>query len=194
MQKCSDTGERVRPFVSNYKICLNYQSWYLFLRTAHSYSCSCHSNCSQHYAVGPATVALLPTCWHLVPSQLQTPYQCSHFLLISAGFVKTLLHLSCLLLKVIDPPNYVAMSVSSRGVPVFMFCTWQHWISIAPLSTLCRLTVHSRSAHGPLTVRENILALKRILRYWTCLRRDRLIDHFHSKLKRIFLTGTLLSL
>ena len=148
MQKCSDTGERVRSFVTNYKLCVNYQSWYLFLRTAHSYSCSCHSNCSQHYAVGPATVALLPTCWHLVPSQLQTPYQCSHFLLISAGFVKTLLHLSCLLLKVIDPPNYVAMSVSLRGVRVSMFCTWQHWISIAPLSTLCRLTVHSRSAHG----------------------------------------------
>ena len=88
MQKCSDTGERVRSFVSNYKLYLSYQSWYLVLRTVHSHGISCNSNCSQHYAAGPATVALLPTCWHLVPSQLQTPWQCGHFLLTSAGFIK----------------------------------------------------------------------------------------------------------
>ena len=119
-----------------------FESWYLALRTVHSYSFSYHSNCSQHYAGGPATAALLQTCWHLVLSQLQAPWRTGHCLHISAGFVKILLHSSRLLFTAVDSRNFCVVSVSLRGICACLLSTWQHWISIGPLSTICSFMVH----------------------------------------------------
>jgi len=104
---------------------------------SHSYSFSYHSNCSQHYAVGPATVALPPTCWHVVTSQLQTPWRSVYFLLTSAGFVKICCIYRIFSSKQLIFPNSVV--------------TWYMWVfaehlttldSNRPISTPGRLTVH----------------------------------------------------
>ena len=84
----------------------------------HSFRCSYHSNCSQHYTVGPATgstPSALLTCGHITTSDALT--KC----LISSYFSRlrqNIVTFIFLLLKVIDPPNYVAMSVSLRGMCV----------------------------------------------------------------------------
>jgi hypothetical protein len=151
------------------------------LRTAHSDGFSYQSNCTQHYAVRPAAVALLPICWLVVPSQLQTPCLCGHFLLILQVWLKFVAF-------ILFVPQGRWSSQLLRNVSVvtrFCVClwsTWQHWITIGPLFTLCRLTVHLGSAHG----KGIYLDIEQHCSWMYLPKTYRLIDHSYSKVKRFF--------
>ena len=119
----------------------------IVFRTAHSYGFSYHSSCSQYYkdflllqapsdllTSGPITTSDEETGWPLF--------------LISADFVKLLLDSSRLLFKSIDSPKFCVVSLSLRALCACLFSTWQHWISIGPLSTICSFMFHLLSAQG----------------------------------------------
>jgi hypothetical protein len=111
---------------------LQFQFPFKLLAALRSRSCYC------------STPSDLLTCGHITNSDAVpvSPFS-SYF----CRFLQNLLHSSYLLLKAVDPPKFCVMSVSLRGLCVCLLNTWQHWISIGTLSTLCRLTVLLVSAH-----------------------------------------------
>jgi len=112
---------------------LQFQLPFKLLAALHSRSCYC-STPSDLLTSGPITTSDAVSMW---------PFS-SYFCRFRQKFVTFIVfarqgHWSSKLRR------YVSVVTRLR---VCLFCTWQHWISIGSLSTLCRLTVHLVSTHG----------------------------------------------
>jgi hypothetical protein len=130
------------------------------------------------------TASDLLTCGHIITSEgASVLIFCRDK--ISAGFVKIWLNSPvCYSRQMILLTSVHRQCLSD--ICICVLSTWQHWISIGSLNTLCRLRVHLGSAQVPLRVREYSLVSNRIFRDWVELNWIACVNNSIQKLKRGF--------
>jgi len=129
----------------------------------------------------------------VVLAQLQKKRRSGNFLLLFCRLRYTFVGFITFALQGRDSPNVCVLSVSLRGSCACLLSTWQHWISIGPLSTICSFMVHLGFAQS----KGIYLGIEGHSPLLYVPITNRLFDHSYSKAEGflfLFLTGTLHSI